>query len=102
MRRYNEVLASLAQPGSYEPLFDIDTRNDDIFWELWIEGFMQAMNLAPDGWRRIAASDDASSKAGLKGIAKLHTIANGEAQILTCYVRCCVQEGRRPWLAHRL
>lgn len=81
MQHYNDVLASLGQPGSYEPLFDIDTRNDDILWEMWIEGFVQAMDLAPDGWRRVAASDDAACKAALKGIAKLHAIADGEARL---------------------
>jgi uncharacterized protein len=81
MRHYNDILGSLNQPGSYEPLFDIDTRNDDILWEMWVEGFVQAMDLAPGGWRRIAASDDAGCKAALKGIAKLHGIANGEARL---------------------
>lgn len=81
MRHYNDILASLDQPGTYEPLFDIDTRNEDILWEMWIEGFVQAMDLAPDGWRRVAASDDAGCKAALKGIAKLHAIANGEARL---------------------
>ena len=81
MRHYNDVLASLAQPGCYEPLFDIDTRNDDVLWELWVEGFVQAMDLAPDGWERIAVSGDAGCKAALKGMAKLHAIANGEAQL---------------------
>ncbi|MFS0851411.1 UPF0149 family protein [Novosphingobium panipatense] len=81
MRHYNDVLASLAQPGCYEPLFDIDTRNNDVLWELWVEGFMKAMDLAPDGWERIAVSGDAGCKAALKGMAKLHAIANGEAQL---------------------
>ena len=40
---------SLCEPGGFEPLFDIDTRNDDVLWEMWIEGFVQAMDLAPDG-----------------------------------------------------
>jgi uncharacterized protein len=81
MRHYNDVLASLAQTGSYEPLFDIDTRNDDILWEMWVEGFVQAMDLAPDGWHRIAGSEAAGCKAALKGIAKLHAIANGVARL---------------------
>ena len=81
MRHYNDVLASLDQPGNYEPLFDIDTRNEDILWEMWIEGFVQAMDLEPNGWLRVAASDDTGCKAALKGIAKLHAIANGEARL---------------------
>lgn len=81
MQHYNDILASLIQPGSYEPVFDIDTRNDDILWEMWVEGFVRAMDLAPDGWRRVAASDDAGCKAALKGIAKLHAIANGTVRL---------------------
>jgi len=81
MHHYNQILADLNQPGTFEPVFDIDTRNDDILWELWIEGFVQAMQIAPDGWKRIAASDDAGCIAALKGIAKLHAIANGEARL---------------------
>jgi uncharacterized protein len=81
MRHYNEVLASLDQPGTYQPLFEIDTRSEDILWEMWVEGFVQAMDLAPDGWHRIASSDDVGCKAALKGIAKLHAIANGKGRI---------------------
>lgn len=81
MQHYNEVRTALAQPGSYEPLFDVDTLNDDILWEMWIEGFVQAMDLAPDGWHRIAASADAGSKGALKGITKLHAIAIGKSRL---------------------
>jgi uncharacterized protein len=81
MRHYNAILAALNEPGSFQPVFDIDTRTADVLWELWIEGFVQAMDLAPDGWRRVAASDDAGCKGALKGIAKLHAIANGEARL---------------------
>lgn len=42
---------------------------------------MQAMDLAPDGWRRVAFSDDAGCKGAVKGMAKLHAIANGEARL---------------------
>ena len=81
MHHYNEILHALNQPGSYEPVFDVDMRNDDILWEMWIEGFMQAMEMAPNGWRKVTASDDAGCIAALKGIAKLHAIANGEARL---------------------
>ena len=81
MRHYNEILASLNQPGEFEPVFDIDTRNDDILWEMWIEGFAEAMALAPDGWRRMAASHDAGCKAALKGMETLHGFANGTKKL---------------------
>jgi uncharacterized protein len=75
MHHYNAILADLDQPGSYEPIFDIDTRNDDILWELWIEGFAAAMDLAPDAWRKVARSGDAGCETALKGIATLVAIA---------------------------
>ena len=81
MQHYNGILADLDQPGSYEPIFDIDTRNDDILWEMWIAGFSQAMTLAPDGWSRAAASDDTACKAALNGIEKLAAIAAGESRL---------------------
>lgn len=77
-RRYNDILDELAQPGSYEPLFDIDTRNDDILWELWIEGFASAMDLAPGAWRRVARSGDAGCEAALNGISTLRALADGK------------------------
>ena len=77
MHHYNAILADLNQPGSYEPIFDIDTRNEDILWELWIEGFAAAMDLAPGGWRRIARSGDAACEAALTGIATLVAMAVG-------------------------
>ena len=81
MRHYSDIQAALNQPGSYEPLFDVDTRNDDILWEMWIEGFFKAVTLAPVGWRRIAASDVAGCKAALAGLAKLNAIANRASRL---------------------
>lgn len=81
MRHYNGILSALDQPGSFEPVFDIDTRNGDILWELWVEGFVEAMSLAPDGWRRLAASDDPECKAAMKGISKLIAIADGKSRL---------------------
>lgn len=81
MRHYNNILSSLNQPGSFKPVFDIDTRNGEVLWEMWIEGFVQAMDLAPDGWRRVAACDDVGCNAALTGIGKLLVIANGQARL---------------------
>ena len=80
MHHYNQILTSLNQPGTYEPIFDIDTRTDEVLWEMWIEGFAEAMDLAPDGWQRVAASDDAGCKAAMQGGAKLLAIARGESR----------------------
>ena len=48
MEHYNDVARTLMErPGRYAPLFAIDKRNDDILWELWIEGFEKAIALRP-------------------------------------------------------
>lgn len=81
MRHYNEILTSLSRPGEFEPLLETDTKNGDILWEMWIDGFARAMELAPEGWRRVAASDDAGCKAALEGIETLNGFANGTKKL---------------------
>jgi uncharacterized protein len=79
-QHYDATAAALCEPGRYEPLFDIDT-NDEIFWEVWMEGFAQAMDLAPDGWRRIATGHDDQGRDALKGMVKLRDIAMGQTRL---------------------
>jgi uncharacterized protein len=39
MQHYNSIVADLQRgAGHYSPLFDIDMRNDDVLWEIWIDG----------------------------------------------------------------
>src|SRR3546814_6045078 len=76
MCHYNDLIEGLAHPEIYEPVFDHDTRNGDILWELWIDGFMQAMKLSPAGWNRIRASDDEGPKAALAGITALASFSD--------------------------
>jgi uncharacterized protein len=76
MQHYNGILADLSQPGRYEPVFDVDTRNDDILWEMWIEGFAGAMDLAPGAWGKVVHSGDAGCAAALKGLATLVALAD--------------------------
>src|SRR5579859_1982629 len=48
MEHYNSVARTLMErPDRYCPLFSVDTRNGDILWELWIEGFETAVELRP-------------------------------------------------------
>lgn len=81
MLHYNEILASLNRPGEFEPVLETDTRNGDVLCEMWIDGFARAMDLAPEGWCRVAASHDAGCKAALKGIETLHGFANGTKKL---------------------
>lgn len=81
MRHYNRILDDLNHPGDYTPILDMDTRTGEMLWEMWIEGFAKAMKLAPRGWNRIRASDDAGPKTALAGIAKLASFADGRTTL---------------------
>ena len=49
MEHYNATANDL-QSGRYAPVFEVDTRHDEVLWELWIEGFETAMQLRPESW----------------------------------------------------
>ncbi|MBO9714464.1 MAG: UPF0149 family protein [Sphingomonas sp.] len=76
MRHHDDTVASLGRPGEYVPLLDTDPRDGESLWELWIEGFALALKLAPKGWNRLRASEDAVAKAALDGIVTLVAVAN--------------------------
>jgi hypothetical protein len=42
----------MERPDRYSPLFSVDTRNGDILWALWIEGFEKAVALRPPVWTK--------------------------------------------------
>ena len=77
MAHYNAVARALrAGRGRYEVVYDVDTRNDDTMWEIWIEGFARAMALRPSSWDSIAAADR-GTRAALAGLQALIEIADG-------------------------
>lgn len=78
MIHYHAIIDALAHPGAYAPVLETDTRTDETMWEMWIDGFAQAMALSPDGWARIDADDDAGCHAALKGIRTLRDFAEGD------------------------
>lgn len=78
MHHYNTILTDLDRPGTYEPIFDIDMRNDDVLWEMWIEGFGDAVDLAPAAWRRVASCGDSGPEAAMQGFNTLRKLAKDE------------------------
>jgi len=69
MEHYNSVARTLMErPDRYSPLFSVDTRNGDILWELWIEGFEKAVELRPEAWQKLlnANADTAIAMRGLR------------------------------------
>ena len=81
MTHYNVIIDSLATPGGYAPVLETDLRKGDTLWEMWIDGFAQAMALSPGGWVRIKTDDDAGCHAALAGIRTLDEFASGERKL---------------------
>ena len=70
MEHYNSVARTLLErPDRYSPLFSVDTRNGDILWELWIEGFETAVELRPEAWQKLL--NDADTAAAMRGMMAL-------------------------------
>ena len=71
MEHYNSVARTLMErPDRYSPLFSVDTRNGDILWELWIEGFEKAVELRPEAWQKLLNAD-ADTAAAMRGMMAL-------------------------------
>jgi uncharacterized protein len=81
MERYNVVAADLQRGfGHYEPLFDVDTRHDEVLWEIWIDGFDTALQLRPEAWAKLRGSDG-DTRCALSGLLTLVQIGRGESTV---------------------
>jgi uncharacterized protein len=79
MEHYNATIADI-DAGRYAPVFDVDTRNDEVMWELWIDGFETAMRLRPKSWSiYLGMHEDAM--VALAGLLSLADIANGKSKL---------------------
>src|ERR1019366_4845449 len=82
IERYNAVAADLQRgPGHYAPLFDVDTRHDDILWELWIDGFETALQLRPGAWVKLLRGSDGDTRGALAGLVALVQIGRDESTL---------------------
>lgn len=61
---YEGIARTLGErPARYRPLFAVDARNNDILWELWIDGFETAYKLRPFAWRKYLTADPKAAQA---------------------------------------
>jgi len=72
MGRYNDIVRQLDR-RRYAPLFDVDTRNEDVIWEIWIEGFYTALALRPAAW--LTVGDGSPAHKALSVFMRLHELA---------------------------
>lgn len=80
LARYNEIVRDLGR-GKFQPIFDVDERNGDVLWEMWIDGFAEAMELRPEAWAALNASKDADVKTAISSMSTLIAIARNESDL---------------------
>ncbi len=78
MARHDAIVRDLDR-GKLQPIFDIDERNGDVLWELWIDGFAEAMALRPDAWT--APTDDVSVVEARARLSLLIDVARQESTL---------------------
>lgn len=80
MAQLNEIVRNLVR-GKLQPIFDFDERNGDVLWELWLDGFAQAMALRPDGWAALAAGEDTDAADAAEQLTMLIAVARNESSL---------------------
>jgi uncharacterized protein len=72
--RRTEVIGQfLADGGAYDPVFDLDI-DGSFLWEVWLEGFRDAVSLQPaafDAWMASANEDVAAAALGLDVLIRI-------------------------------
>jgi uncharacterized protein len=62
MDHYNDVVATLTErPDEYWPLFSV--RDDEVVWQIWMEGFATAVSLRPNAWEKLLDGSEETSEA---------------------------------------
>jgi uncharacterized protein len=77
MEHYNATANDL-HASRYAPVFEVDPRHDEVFWELWIEGFETAMQLRPQSWAALLESDE-ETRTALAGLITLTKISQNDS-----------------------
>ena len=80
LARYNEIVRDLSRRKP-QPLFDVDERNGEVLWDLWLEGFADAVRLRPNSWTAIAESDDSEAVKALAAMTTLAEIVANESAL---------------------
>jgi uncharacterized protein len=69
---YNEIGQRLQSgDGGFGPVYDVDSRNDDVLWEIWLSGFTIAMAMRPESWMAIAQGGDEDAATALATLISL-------------------------------
>jgi uncharacterized protein len=58
LMKHYDVVATDLQKGAYAPIFDYHAESGKTIWEIWMEGFTQAVALSPESWGKFEEADD--------------------------------------------
>jgi uncharacterized protein len=79
---YNRVAECLAtNPAAYEIVLEHSAEDDTPFWEFWIAGFEQAMQLRLQSWGAYLDCEDQDALAGFSILASLVQLENLESDL---------------------
>ncbi len=70
--RHDAIVQDLDR-GRLRPILDVDERNGDVLWELWMGGFSEAVELRPEAWE--AETDDAAVNEARAQLSLLMAVA---------------------------
>jgi uncharacterized protein len=70
--RHGEILRELGR-GKPQPIFDVDEHSRELLWDVWADGFAQAMALRPDDWSAFEGTDAAAAMAELRTLIAVAT-----------------------------
>ncbi len=81
MAHYNDTIAQLDE-DRFSPIYDMDT-DDTPLWEIWLEGFIQAMGLRPDAWNSYveAHEDDEDLQFSIFVLSRLAELSFSEEPV---------------------
>jgi len=81
MGHHNDITRGLDR-SQYRPIYDVDI-DDTFLWEIWIEGFGQAMQLRPEAWQVYAHDNDADLQRAMFVLGRLNELVNLPPQDIT-------------------
>lgn len=68
LARQSEIIDAFRQGGlAYAPYYDLDT-DESPLWQIWVEGFVQAMEVSDTSWDVLLKSRDEDLKAAATGL----------------------------------
>ncbi|HEY1607056.1 MAG TPA: UPF0149 family protein [Allosphingosinicella sp.] len=78
LARREEIVGDLLRGDlAYAPVYDVDPRDDEPLWEIWVEGFTAAMALSGKSWDPLLETGDEDLDAAFLGLTVYVAMVRG-------------------------